>query len=108
MNTLKEDNAPNVELKILLSSLRYDFLGPNSTYPIIMNAELNDEQVVKLLRRVRPHRKIIGYTIDDLKGISPSICMHRIHMEEGSKPSIKNQRRLNPNMKGVVKKEIMK
>ena len=29
-------------------------------------------------------------------------------MEEGSKPSIENQRRLNPNMKEVVKKEIMK
>ena len=34
--------------------------------------------------------------------------MHRIHMEESSKPSIENQRRLNPNMKEVVKKEIMK
>ena len=29
-------------------------------------------------------------------------------MEEGFKPSIENQRRLNPNMKEVVKKEIMK
>ena len=29
-------------------------------------------------------------------------------MEEGSKPSIENQRRLNPNMNEVVKKEIMK
>ena len=73
-----------------------------------MNAELNDEQVEKLLRKIRPHRKIIGYTIADLKGISPSICMHRIYMEESFKPSIENQRRLNPNMKEVVKKEIMK
>ena len=108
VSTLKEENAPQVELKTLPSSLRYAFLGPNSTYPIIVNAELNDEQVDKLLRRIRPHRKIIGYTIDDLKGISPSLCMHRIHMEEGSKPSIENQRRLNSNMKDVVKKEIMK
>ena len=108
VSILKEENAPKVELKTLPLSLRYAFLGPNSTFPIIVNAELNDEQVDKLLSRVRPHRKIIGYTIDDLKGISPSLCMHRIHMEEGSKPSIENQRRLNPNMKEVVKKEIMK
>ena len=62
----------------------------------------------KLLRIVRDHRKIIGYTIDDLKGISPSFCMHRIHLEEGCTPTIEHQRRLNPNMKEVVKKEIMK
>ena len=105
---LKEESAPKVELKTLPSSLRYAFLGSNSTFPIIVNAELNDEQVDKLLRRIRPHRKIIGYTIDDIKGISPSMCMHRIYMEEGFKPSIENQRRLNLNMKEVVKKEIMK
>ena len=88
--------------------MRYIFLGPKSTYPIIINAELNDDQVDKLLRRVRDHRKSIGYTIDDLKGISPSFCMHMIHLEEGSNPSIEHQRRLNPNMKEVVKKKIMK
>ena len=108
MSTLMEEDAPQVELKTLPSSLRYAFLGPNSTYPIIVNAELNDVQVDKLLRRIRPHRKIIGYTIDDLKGISASICMHRIHMENDAKPTIEHQRRLNPNMKEVVKKEIVK
>ena len=43
VSNLKEENAPQVELKTLPSSLRYAFLGPNSTYPIIVNAELNDE-----------------------------------------------------------------
>ena len=95
-------------MKQLPPDLKYAFLGPNSTYPIIVNANLNSEQVEKLLRLVRDHRKIIGYTIDDLKGISPSFCMHRIHLEEGCNPSIEHQRRLNPNMKEVVKKEIMK
>ena len=105
---LKEGDAPKVEMKQLPPDLKYAFLGPNSTYPIIVNANLNSEQVEKLLRLVRDHRKIIGYTIDDLKGISPSFCMHRIHLEEGCNPSIEHQRRLNPNMKEVVKKEIMK
>ena len=43
VSTLKEDNAPKVELKTLPSSLRYAFLGQNSTYPVIVNVELNDE-----------------------------------------------------------------
>ena len=44
----------------------------------------------------------------DLKGIDPSVCMHYIHLEEDTKPSREMQRRLNPNMKEVVKKEVLK
>lgn len=33
---------PEVELKPLPSSLKYAYLGPNSTYPVIVNAELDD------------------------------------------------------------------
>ncbi|XP_070055106.1 uncharacterized protein [Nicotiana tomentosiformis] len=43
-----------------------------------------------------------------IKGISPAFCMHKILLEEGHKPSRKHQRRLNPNMKEVVKKEVIK
>ena len=43
-----------------------------------------------------------------LKGIDPSICMHRIHFEDDAKPSHEMQRRLNPNMKEVVMKEVLK
>ncbi|KAL0734144.1 hypothetical protein Bca4012_010354 [Brassica carinata] len=34
--------------------------------------------------------------------------MHRIHLEDESMTSIEHQRRLNPNLKDVVKKEILK
>ena len=43
VSELKEESAPKVELKTLPLSLRYAFLGPNSTYPIIINVGLNDE-----------------------------------------------------------------
>ena len=36
------------------------------------------------------------------------MCMHRILMEDDHKPSMEHQRRLNPNMKEVIKKEILK
>ena len=49
----------------------------------------------------------IGWTIANIKGISPSTCMHRILLEEGVKPSRQPQRRLNPPMIDVVKKEII-
>jgi len=103
---LKE--APKVELKPLPSNLRYEFLGPNSTYPVIVNASLNEVETEKLLYVLKKYPKAIGYTIDDIKGINPSLCMHRILLEEDYKPSVEHQRRLNPNMKEVVKKEVLK
>ena len=46
--------------------------------------------------------------MEDLKGIIPSICMHKILMKENAKPSIEHRRRLNPMMKEVVRKEVLK
>ena len=44
----------------------------------------------------------------DIKGISPTLCMHKILLEDNSRNGIESQRRLNPIMKEVVKKEIIK
>ncbi|KAL5578326.1 hypothetical protein UlMin_020025 [Ulmus minor] len=105
-SSIKE--PPKLELKELPSHLRYAFLEESSYYPVIINSSLNDLEEEKLLRVLREHRKAIGWTIDDIKGISPSIFMHKILMEETYKPLVQPQRRLNPSMKEVVKKEVVK
>ncbi|CAM8969039.1 unnamed protein product [Rhodiola kirilowii] len=97
-----------VELKPLPASLRYEFLGPNSTYPVIVNASLTDVETQKLLNVLRKHRLALGYSIDDLKGISPDLCMYRINLEDDARPSRDALRRLNPKLNDVVKKEILK
>ena len=74
------------KVKPLSFSLRYEFLGPNYTYSMIINASLNACQPDPLLQVLREHREAIGYTLDDLKGIHPSVCMHRIFMEDDHKP----------------------
>ncbi|KAH9801189.1 hypothetical protein KPL71_000934 [Citrus sinensis] len=56
----------------------------------------------------RHTRRTIGWTMADIKGISPSICMHKIMLEDCSSNSVEHQRKLNPIMKEVVKKEIIK
>ncbi|XP_070051101.1 uncharacterized protein [Nicotiana tomentosiformis] len=53
-------------------------------------------------------QKILGWTIADIKRISPAICMHKILMENDYKPIVQPQRRLNPAMQEVVKKEVVK
>src|SRR3954452_24996562 len=50
----------------------------------------------------------MGYTLDDLKGISPSICQHTINHEPAAKPVVDHRRRLNPKMKDVVRTEVLK
>ncbi|GAB2273056.1 hypothetical protein Dimus_039009 [Dionaea muscipula] len=44
----------------------------------------------------------------DIQGISPSVCMHKILMEDEHKTVAQPQRRLNPVMQEVVKKEVIK
>ena len=62
----------------------------------------------KLLRVLRDHKYVIGWSLTDLKGICPSMCMHEILLEDGHKPSVEAQRRLNTTMKEVVRKEVLK
>ena len=102
------EKAPQLELKQLPTHLRYAFLGDNETLPVIVNADLNKEQLEKLLRVLRKHLRAIGWTISYIRGISPSLCIHRILMEDNCKPVVETQRRLKPNMKEVVRLEILK
>jgi len=104
----EKDDSPKVELKQLPSHLWYAFLGEKSTFPVIISSDLNELEEDKLLRILRAHKSAIGWTISDLKGISPSFCMHKILLEENYKPVIQPQRRLNPTMKEVVRKEVIK
>ncbi|KAL0386071.1 UNVERIFIED_CONTAM: hypothetical protein Sradi_3001400, partial [Sesamum radiatum] len=80
----------------------------NETLPVIISSKLSTLEEEKLIRVLREFREAIGWTIADIKGLSPSTCMHRILLEEGAKPSREAQRRLNPPMMEVVKKEILK
>jgi len=73
-----------------------------------VNSEFNNVETSKLLCKLRKYRKAIGYSLEDIPGISPDLCMNRIHLEDESMTSVEHQRRLNPNLKDVVKKEIMK
>ena len=102
------EEPPALELKPLPEHLRYAYLGNLNSLPVIISAALNKLQEEKLLRVLRDHKSAIGWTIADIKGISPSFCMHKILMEENASPSVEHQRRLNPIMKEVVKKEILK
>ena len=82
-----EERPPKLELKPLPSHLKYAFLGVEETFLVIISSSLESDQENKLLEILRTHKTTIGWTIADIKGISPLICTHMIHLEEDVKPS---------------------
>ena len=96
------ERLSQLEQKPLPSHLRYAYLEESSTLPVIISESLTAMEEEKLLRVLRDHKNAIGLSLADLKGIRPFMCMHRILLEDGHKPSVEAQRRLNPTMKEVV------
>ena len=96
---------PVFELKPLPDTLKYAYLDEKRIYPVIISANLSEHEEEILLNTLKKHRAAIGYTLDDLKGISPTLCQHKINLEEDAKPVCDHQRRLNPKMEEVVRKE---
>ena len=102
------ERPPQLEQKPLPSHLRYAYLGESSTLPVIISASLAAVEEEKLLRVVLDHKNAIGWSLADLKGIYPSMCMHWILLEYGHKLLVEAQRKLNPTMKEVVRKEVLR
>lgn len=67
--------------------LKYVLLGEGETLPVIISSKLNALEEEKLVWALKDYKKAIGWTIADIKGISPSTCMHRVLLEKGFKPS---------------------
>ena len=104
----QETSEEGLVLKELPSHLKYVYLEPPQRKPVIISSRLSNEEEQKLLQILKKHKETIAWSIEELKGISPSICMHKILLEETSRPTVEHQRRLNPVMKEVVKKEVLK
>ncbi|KAL4387055.1 hypothetical protein GQ457_09G019640 [Hibiscus cannabinus] len=102
------EQPPKLELKQLPEQLKYAYLGNNKTLHVIISSKLQADQEERLIATLRQHKEALGWTIADIKGISPTICMHKILLDDNHKPTIDAQRRLNQAMKDVVRKEILK
>ena len=104
----EEQGPQQLDLKPLLVELKYAFLGGKMHYPVVISSLLSNPQEVSLLQILLRNKKVIGWKISDLKGISPIVCTHHIYLEEESKAVQQLQRRLNPHMQEVVRVEVLK
>ena len=103
-----EKSFEGLILKDLPKHLKYAFLEAERSKPVIITDDLTEENEQKLIKILTKHKEEMAWLVEDLKGISPSICMHKILFEENAKTSIEHQRRSNPVMKEVFRKEVVK
>ncbi|GJY20782.1 hypothetical protein Tco_0393348, partial [Tanacetum coccineum] len=102
------DDPPELELKDLSSHLEYVFLEGTDKLPVIIAKNLKEDEKVRLLKVLKSHKRAIAWKISYIKGIDPQFYTHKILMEDDTKPAIQHQRRVNPKIHEVIKKEVIK
>nr|GEZ74630.1 reverse transcriptase domain-containing protein [Tanacetum cinerariifolium] len=102
------DEHLEVELKDLPPHLEYAFLEGDNKLLVIIAKELGGEEKAALIKILKSHKRAIAWKLSDIQGINPKFCTHKILMEEDYKPAIQHQRRVNPKIHDVIKKEVEK
>jgi hypothetical protein len=100
LDELLEPPKPTIKLKPLPSGLRYTFLNNDQNSPVIISDKLSQKESLRLLTILEKHRSAFGYSLQDLKGISPALCTHCIPTDPDFIPSKEPQCRLNNAMRG--------
>nr|GEV56510.1 reverse transcriptase domain-containing protein [Tanacetum cinerariifolium] len=102
------EEPPEIELKELSSHLEYVFLEDSNKLPVIIAKNLKDAEKEALINVLKSHKRAIAWKISDIKGIDPRFYTHKILMENDYKLAVQSQRRVNPKIHDVIKKEVIK
>ncbi|GKA87049.1 reverse transcriptase domain-containing protein [Tanacetum coccineum] len=108
IKTSLEEPLTDLELKPLPDNLKYVFLEELSFLSVIISSKLSTQNKSKLVSVLKKHKEAFAWKMTDIPGICPSFCKQKIQLLDDKKPVVQKQRRLNPNMQEVVKKEIVK
>ncbi|GJX23634.1 hypothetical protein Tco_0228079 [Tanacetum coccineum] len=102
-------NLPRLNLRTYLASFtKYSFLEDNSKLPVIIAKDLSVDEKAALIKVLKSRKQAIAWKLSDIKGINPEFCSHKILMEEDYEPAVQHQRRVNPKIHDVIKKEVEK
>nr|GEW19258.1 reverse transcriptase domain-containing protein [Tanacetum cinerariifolium] len=102
------DELPEVEHKDLPLHLEYAFLEGDNKLPVIITKELGDEEKSALIKVLKSHKRAIAWKLSDIQGINLEFYTHKILMEQDYKPMVQHERRVNPKIYDVIKKEVEK
>nr|GEU35747.1 reverse transcriptase domain-containing protein [Tanacetum cinerariifolium] len=102
------EEPPELELKDLPLHLEYAYLEGVDKLPVIIAKDLKYNEKEALLKVLKSQKRAIAWKTTDIKGIDPRFCKHKILIEEDYKPAMQSQRRANPKIHEVIKKEVIK
>nr|GEX01742.1 reverse transcriptase domain-containing protein [Tanacetum cinerariifolium] len=102
------EEPPELELKELPSHFEYAFLEDSNKLPVIIAKNLKVDEREALINVLKSHKQAIALKIFDIKGIDPRFYTHKILMKDDYKPAVQSQRRVNPKIHDVIKKEVIK
>nr|GEU74568.1 hypothetical protein [Tanacetum cinerariifolium] len=102
------DEPLEVELKDIPPHFEYAFLEGEDKFPAIIEKYLSDKEKADLIMVLKSHKRAIAWKLFDIKGIDPEVCTYKILMEDDFKPAVQHQRRVNPKIYDVIKKEVLK
>nr|GEY54063.1 reverse transcriptase domain-containing protein [Tanacetum cinerariifolium] len=103
-----KDEPPEIELKELPPHLEYAFLGDNEKWPVIIAKNISFNEKTAPINVLKTRKKAISWKLTDIKGIDPEFYSHKILLEEDYSPKVQRQRRVNPKIHDVIKKEVQK
>ena len=87
-----------LDLKPLPDSLEYAFLGYDESFPV-------EPRPRTKTAKLRENKEALGWTLRDIKGRSPTIVHHRIHLEDGARHYRDPQRWLNMTLQKIVRRK---
>nr|GEW61028.1 reverse transcriptase domain-containing protein [Tanacetum cinerariifolium] len=102
------DEPTKVKLKDLPPHLEYVFLEGDDKFSVIISKDLSVEEKAALIKVLKSHKRVIAWKLSDIKGIDLEFCIHKILMADDFKPSVQHQRRVNPKIYEVIKKQVLK
>ncbi|KAL3701750.1 hypothetical protein R1sor_019772 [Riccia sorocarpa] len=69
---------------------------------------LSEEQKEGIIKLLKDYSRVFAWTYEDMKGVPPKICQHKIKLLPSAKPMVQRPYRMNPNYAETVRKEIEK
>nr|GEY46224.1 reverse transcriptase domain-containing protein [Tanacetum cinerariifolium] len=94
--------------KQYMPSYKKELKEGDNKLTVIISKELEDEEKSALIKVLKSHKQAIAWKLSDIQGINPEFCTHKVLMEEDYKPAVQHQRRVNPKIYDVIKKEVEK
>ncbi|GJV56788.1 reverse transcriptase domain-containing protein [Tanacetum coccineum] len=105
---LNSDPSPPPNQGNYLPENRKELKIYNNKLPVIIAKDLSVDEKTALIKVLKSRKRAIAWKLSDIKGINPEFCSHKILMEEDYEPAVQHQRRVNPKIHNVIKKEVEK